>query len=136
MAFHRYLAGAAIATSLVVGSAAPALAAQHHSHRHGGGGVVTANPSKVTETTKGSVSFALVGKGLIPNTKYKFDAATLSTDCKNNVNGKTTVTDLKGTFNYAASAGPNCIAGTFTINVQQLSSPFTILPAKLTIAMP
>jgi len=145
MAFHRYLFGAALATSLVIGAAAaPALAARPHAvthaktkkHHGSGSGDVTVNPSTATETTKGNVSFALVGKDLIPDVKYTFDATTLSHDCTNNVNGKSTVTDLKGAFNYAGTAGPNCIAGTFTINVQEASSPFTIYPATLTIAAP
>jgi hypothetical protein len=145
MAFHRYLIGAALASSLVVGAAAaPAFAAHSHAthavhakkKKTGASGDVSANPSTATETTKGSVSFALVGKDLIPNTKYKFDATTLSTDCKNNVNGKSTTTDLKGAFNFAATAGPNCVSGKFSINVQEDSSPYTIYSAVLTLAAP
>src|SRR5271157_4958251 len=64
---------------------------------------VAVYPAIATETTKGSVSFALVGKGLIPNTKYQIDAATLSVNCKNTVNAKTVTTDRKGVFNDAAS---------------------------------
>jgi hypothetical protein len=145
MAFHRYLAGAALATTLVVGTAAaPALAAHSHAvhavhakKKHGSGsGTVTVNPATATETTKGSVSFAVVGKALIPNTKYSIDAVTLANDCATNINKKTATTDLKGAFNVSATAGPNCVSGKFTINVQQSSSPFTIYPAVLTIAAP
>jgi len=141
MAWKRTLTGTVIAAGLVAGSsAAPALAAAAHHRAHPtsahSAGSVSANPARVTETTKGNVSFTLVGKGLIPDTKYKVDANTLSVDCKNSFNAKTVATDLKGVFNLSGTAGPNCIAGTFLINVQETSSPFTIYSAKLTLSMP
>jgi hypothetical protein len=56
MAVRRYLVCAALALSVALGViATPAMAARaHHSHSTGGGSL-TANPSKVNETTKRSV---------------------------------------------------------------------------------
>jgi hypothetical protein len=99
-------------------------------------GGVSVNPAKATETTQGNVSVAIVGKGLIPNTKYKIIAATLTVNCKNTVNNKTVTTDLKGVFNYSAKAGPNCVAEKFTIQVQKLASPFTVYTASFQILAP
>jgi hypothetical protein len=60
----------------------------------------------------------------------------LSGDCKNNVNGKTVTADLKGRINFAASAGPNCVTGHFAVQLQERVSPFTVVTAKFTIAVP
>jgi hypothetical protein len=123
----------------VIGLAAsPTTAAVNHHHtvQPHVAGSVSVNPAKATETTQGNVSLTIVGKGLIPTSKYKIVAATLTVNCKNTVNNKTVETDLKGTFNLSAKAGPNCVAETFTIQVQKTTSPFTVYAAPFQILVP
>lgn len=99
-------------------------------------GHVAVYPAKETATTAGRVSFVVVGDGLIPRAAYKVVAATLSANCKNNVNNKRVVTDLVGLFNLAARAGPNCVAGRFTIDVQLTTAPFAVHRATFRIVAP
>ncbi|HYA68349.1 MAG TPA: hypothetical protein VED63_06425 [Acidimicrobiales bacterium] len=94
---------------------------------------VSVFPAKATATTRGSVSLALVGQGLVPRTKYRVDAPSLTHNCKNGVNNKTVVTDLRGAFNFSANAGPDCIAGKFAIVVRKTTSPFTTYTVQFRI---
>jgi len=114
-------------TAVVVHRSTP----QHHV-----AATVSVDPAKATETTQGNVSLTIVGKGLIPMTKYDIVAATLTVNCKNTVDKKTVETDLKGIFNLPAKAGPNCVAETFTIEVQKATSPFTVYGAPFEILAP
>jgi len=117
-------------------SSTTAAVTHHHATQPHVAGAVSVNPAKATETTQGNVSLAIVGKGLIPITKYKIVAATLTVNCKNTLNNKTVETDLKGAFNLSAKAGPNCVAETFTVQVQKMASPFTIYAAPFQILAP
>jgi len=139
--FALALALCILPAGMVIGPAAsPAGAAAPHHLRIAARphvvAAVSAYPAKATETTKGGVSFALAGRGLIPNTKYTISAATLSVNCKNNLNKKAVTTDLKGVFNIAAASGPNCIAEKFVIQVQKATSPFTVYSAPFEILVP
>ena len=139
--FALALAVVLLPAGIVIGLAASPTGAvvTHHARsaaQQRAAGAVSVYPAKATETTKGSVSFALVGKGLVPNTKYQIDAATLTVNCKNSVNNKTVTTDLVGVFNYAATAGPNCIAEKFVIEVQKTTSPFTVYSVPFQVVAP
>lgn len=88
-------------------------------------GAVAVYPASATATTGGSVSIALAGKGLEPNTKYRVEAPMLTYNCKNGVDNKTVVTDDFGGFNFSTTAGPDCSAGKFAIAVRRTTLPFT-----------
>ena len=109
----------------------------HHHQTCSSGGNFYASPCSVTETTAGNVSYALIGSNLIPLTAYTIYAPTLAKACngKTSVDGTTVTTDFTGSFNDTGT-GVGCVAGSYTIELQENVSPFTVYSTVLVIKQP
>ena len=111
--------------------------ASHHRASCNSRGNFYASPCSVTETTAGNVSYALIGSNLIPLTAYTIYAPTLSQACSkgNSIDGTTVTTDFTGSFNDTGT-GVTCVAGRYTIELQENVSPFTVYSTVLVIKQP
>ncbi len=96
-----------------------------------------ASPCAVRETTSGNVSFALIGSRLIPLTSYTILAPSLKKACAGGqtIDGTVLNADFTGSINATASAA-GCVAGRYTIELQENVSPFTVYSTVLTIKQP
>jgi len=120
----------------VPGSANTSTKPAHHSLGCSSSAHFFAAPCTATETTVGNVSFALIGQRLIPITAYAITSPTLIQACLTGTNvTQTVITDFEGRFNTTVF-GSACIRGTYEIELQDTSSPFTVYSTHITIKTP